>query len=231
MAVPAMATRKRPGCFSLGFGILGLGVVLVGLLMALEIIPLPFGDTPTATPLPSYSATLPLSVATDPTPTLVSSDTPTPKPSPTLTATITPTPTQTATSTPTPTEKPMPYVLRGTPQAYPNKMLHPQYDCEQFFFIGGEVLDLREDGVLGLTVKLGGSYGGDPVDLASQSGDVPLYGQSGFEFVIKNKQIVENNLYIQLMDEHGEPLSAKNYLPVTSSCESNLIIVNFKQVR
>ncbi len=58
-----------------------------------------------------------------------------------------------------------------------------------------------------------------------------VYGQSGFGFVIENQRIRESNITIQLFDENGEPLSALIYLSITGNCDSNLIIVNYKQVR
>ena len=125
----------------------------------------------------------------------------------------------------------MPFVLRGMPEGYPNALLHPQYDCEEYLFIGGEVWDLREAPVLGLIVRLTGTYGGGLVDFRSEAGDVELYGQSGFEFVMENKQIAEDNLTIQLFDQNNQPLSAPVKLKITGQCDANLIIVNYKQVQ
>jgi hypothetical protein len=70
----------------------------------------------------------------------------------------------------------MPFVVKGTPNGYPNSMLFPQYSCEEYLFIGGEILDLREAPVYNLTVKLGGTYGGSLVDMISVWGYERIWG-------------------------------------------------------
>lgn len=224
MAVRVGAPKKSTGCGSLGAGILLLVLVLAVLLMLLGLLPNPLDPKPTPTSQPTAFINLPSAVPeATPTWTIAPSQTQAPAP--------TDTPAPTPTFTLTPTEKPMPYVLRGKPTGYPNAMLFPQYACEKYLFVGGEVWDLREAPVYGLTVKLGGKYGETTIDLSSVSGDVAVYGKSGFGFVIDNKRIKENNIFIQLFDENGEPLSAPTYLSISGNCDSNLIIVNYKQVR
>jgi hypothetical protein len=226
MAVPMEQPKKSSGCGSIGAGILLLALVLLVLLMLLGILPNPLDAEPTATSLPA-------GVTIEPSPTeemaLVLSATSTATLTQTLEPTATPTPKPTLTHTPT--EKPMPFVVKGTPNGYPNSMLFPQYSCEEYLFIGGEILDLREAPVYNLTVKLGGTYGGSLVDMTSISGDMSVYGESGFGFVIENQRIRESGITIQLFDENGEPLSSLIYLSITGNCDSNLVIVNYKQVR
>jgi hypothetical protein len=228
MAVPMEQPKKSTGCGSIGAGVLLLVLVLLFLLMLLGILPNPLKAKPTPTNLTAGLTNEP-TVISQLTPAL--SATPTSTQTQTLEPTATQTPEPTQTYTPTPTEKPMPFVVKGTPSGYPNAMLFPQYSCEEYLFIGGEILDLREAPVYGLTVRLGGTYGGSLVDMTSVSGDVTVYGESGFGFVIENQRIRESNITIQLFDENGEPLSALTYLSITGNCDSNLVIVNYKQVR
>lgn len=218
--------KKSSGCGSIGAGVLLLVIVLLVLLMMLGILPNPLEAEPTATRLPA-GVTIEPSPTEENVPILSATSTPTQ----TLQPTATQTPLPTLTYTPTPTEKPMPFVIKGTPEGYPNALLFPQYSCEEYLFIGGEILDLREAPVFGLTVKLGGTYNGSLVDLTSVSGEFPVYGQSGFGFAIENQRVRESGLTIQLFDENGEPLSALTYLSITGNCDSNLLIVNYKQVR
>lgn len=226
MAVPMERPKKSTGCGSIGAGILLLALVLVVLLMLLGILPNPLRVKPTATSLPAG-----VTIEPSPTETNVPILSATFTSTQTLQPTATQTPLPTLTHTPTPTEKPMPFVIKGTPKGYPNSMLFPQYDCEEYLFIGGEILDLRDAPILGLTVRLGGTYGGSQVDLTSESGDVSVYGESGFGFVLENQRIRESGLTIQLFDANGEALSAQTYLSITGNCDSNLVIVNYKQVR
>lgn len=218
--------KKSTGCGSIGAGILLLALVLVVLLMLLGILPNPLRVKPTTTSLPAG-----VTIEPSPTETNVPILSATFTSTQTLQPTATQTPQPTLTYTPTPTEKPMPFVIKGTPKGYPNSMLFPQYDCEEYLFIGGEILDLRDAPILGLTVRLGGTYGGSQVDLTSESGDVSVYGESGFGFVLENQRIRESGLTIQLFDANGEALSAQTYLSITGNCDSNLVIVNYKQVR
>ncbi len=228
MAVPMEQPKKSTGCGSIGVGVLLLALVLVVLLLMMGILPNPLEAQPTATNGLVVITNEPTSITQI---TATYSATVPPTQTQTLEPTATFTPEPTLTFTPTPTEKPMPFVIKGTPEGYPNAMLFPQYDCEEYLFIGGEILDLREAPVLGLTVKLGGTYGGSLVDQTSVSGEMTVYGESGFGFVIDNQRIRESGITIQLFDENGEALSALTYLSITGNCDSNLVIVNYKQVR
>lgn len=228
MAVPMEQPKKQTGCSSIGAGVLLLALVLVVLLMLLGILPNPLEPKPTATNLPVRLTTEPATpLGINPAHSATSTATQTRTPTPTVTHT----PEPTLTHTPTPTEKPMPFVIKGMPKGYPNSMLFPQYTCEEYLFIGGEILDLREAPVFKLVVKLGGTYGGSLIDLSSVSGEVTAYGESGFGFVLENLRIRESGITIQLFDENGEALSAQTYLSITGNCDSNLVIVNYKQVR
>lgn len=229
--IPSMAKRKRSSCSGLTIATLLMVIILIILLIASGVIPNPFVEsTPTEPNQGLLQTTQPAqNTATEGTPTPAPSLTKTATPTETLTAT--PTGTPPPTSTATPTEKPMPYIVRGTPEALPNSVFHPEYDCEDYLFIGGQVWNLQEAAVKGLIVRLGGTYGGDIVDFTSETGSVTFYGESGYEFVLTNKQINEENLFIQLENSSGELLSTRTYLPITSSCAENLLIVNFKQVR
>lgn len=217
---------KKSGCGGFGAALFIFVVLGIVILMLIGVLPSPF--EPKVTPPPQVTDATPNYFIT---PAVV--DTIQPTATETPQAVVEPTHTTVPTDVPTPTEQPrsMPFVLRGTPEGYPNALLHPQYDCEEYLFIGGEVWDLREAPVLGLIVRLTGTYGGGLVDFRSESGDVELYGQSGFEFVMENKQIAEDNLTIQLFDQNNQPLSAPVKLKITGQCDANLIIVNYKQVQ
>lgn len=222
--------KKKSGCGGAGAALFLVAIFGLAILMISGVIPTPFEEKITLPPptqqftsTPFVFGTIPVIVSEEPT-TLTSSPTPS---LPTDTPVVLPsdTPAQ------TPTNPSMPFVLRGAPEGYPNALIHPQYDCEEFLFIGGEVWDLREAPVIGLKVKLTGTYGGAVVDFTSESGDIDLYGESGFEFVMDNQQISADTMYIQLFDENDQPLSAPVQLSITGQCDSNLIIVNYKQVQ
>jgi len=148
-----------------------------------------------------------------------------------LIPTDTPVPTQTPQPTQTSTPWSAAFVIRGTPEAFPHTLLYDRYACEEYLFIGGEVWDLRESPLKGMIVKLTGTYGNGVVDLSSESGEVTVYGQSAYGFVLENQQIKTDSLYIQLFDPAGNPLSARVKLSISGNCDGNLLLVNYKQVQ
>ena len=234
---PPPPPRRPATCLFVVFGGLFLLVVAVVLLMALKIIPSPFSPlaTPYLSPTPDRTASVPATPTKDErllTAIWTEIVTPTPPPTetPTITPTVTqtPTPTETATPTATPTDKPMPYVVR-TMIGMPIGMYHRELDCEPLI-IGGQVVDLQDEPVYGVTVALTGTYDGQSVNLTEKSGDTTLYGDAGFEFPLPNRRIKETKLFLQLLDENGGALSAKSQLPITDSCAENAIIVTFKRV-
>jgi len=110
-------------------------------------------------------------------------------------------------------------------------LIHPSWNCE-WFAIGGQVWNLQDAPKVGMTVVLGGRYGENLVELSVLSGSATVYGVSGYEFVLENHRVDSSGLlWIQLENEMGIPISSKTYLDTSSSCQANLIIVNFKQVR
>ena len=222
--ISSMAQRRRPSAFKvIIYLLLAGGGIVLGLWLS-GVIQLPaIQRTATQTPTDSITILQMTSQAAQFTPT----QTRTPIP----TATRTVTPTATATPTVTATEIPKPFVLKGTPQPVSSKMIHPSWGCE-YLVIGGQVWDLQDSPVNGKTVHLGGSYDDDLVSQFALTGDATIYGESGYEFVLENKYIVSiGSLWIRLEDEVGLPLSGITYLDVSDSCQQNLILVNFKQVR
>ena len=225
-AIPTMARKKGPSGGGVFFAILVMAGLFVGMLFLLDILPFGRPATPTPTNALSQSVSTELTNAT-----AVDLPTATEQPTQTLTPTETPEPTATSTAeptmTPAPTEKPMPYIVRGIPMAYQSKLFRTESTCATYY-IAGMVVDLQESPVHNLTVKLGGTYGGDIVDFETSSGDARLYGESGFEFAFANKKINEDRVYIQLLDRFGEALS-RTYLDISGSCDHNLLNVTLSR--
>ena len=222
--ISSMAQRKRPSIWKTFLVVILVGFAISASLYFLGIIELPKIDKkPTATPTISE------------TPTIRPSEMHTSTATRTLDPSVTPTMTATSTATPTPTstatEKPMPFILKGTPEPVSVKVMHPSWNCD-YLVIGGQVWDLQDAPLIGKTVHLGGTYGDDLMELYAISGKATIYGISGYEIVMDNKLIASNGtLWIRLEDGTGLPLSSITYLNISDSCQENLIIINFKQVR
>ena len=101
-----------------------------------------------------------------------------------------------------------------------------------WFGAGGTVEDVNNSPIVGIVVRLAGTLSGDRIELTTLSGVSPDYGKAGFEFALGNVPLASNNeMYIQLLDQVGMPLSEKVFLSTSTDCEKNLILMRFKKNR
>jgi hypothetical protein len=159
----------------------------------------------------------------------------TPQLSPTTThtavATQTATPTLTATVTPSPTQELMPFILIGEQETMSSALIRPGLGCD-WLIIAGQVWDLQDVPVKGLTLRLFGELAGFTIDSFALTGSATNYGESGYEFTLENLRVIsEGSIFIQLVDANGVPLSRPYSIETFEECQKNLILVNFKQVR
>lgn len=219
-----MATPRRPEePKKMGFG--GLVFLLLLLGGALWLMMLIFGWGP-------YSVA---ATATPPTPTQTGVLATTAPAQATATVTLMPTetaaPSATPTITPTATLEPMPFIPFGDPETLSSDLLLPNLGCN-WLVIAGQVWDLRQEPVLGLTLHLFGELGGVAIDQQVVSGSALTYGESGFEFRLEGLVVASSDaLFLQLVDTNGLPLSHAYSLQTFNDCQKNMILVNFKQVR
>ncbi len=160
----------------------------------------------------------------------------TPLPSETLPPSPTPFIMFTPSATPEPTEPPQgyPYVLhQSSPIAIAN-ISHPDLGCN-WMGVAGQVFDLSGAPVTGLLIRIGGNLSGvsDPKEMLSLTGTALDYGREGYyEFTLADRPIAsKQSVWVQLVNQEYTPLSEKIYFDTFESCDKNLIIVNFKQVR
>jgi hypothetical protein len=189
-----------------------------------------------------------------PSPTLAPSETPTPRPTFTLEPTFTPfiltqqrdTPTATRTATRTPMATATTSAMPATPTVTTNPggmpfdakvdylastVYYPASGCN-WFGVAGQVVDQNNTPILYLTVYLGGQVGSQVVGIPALSATAPIYGPSGFEFVLGNKPVASTQtLWIQLLDQQQLPFSNRIYLDTFDDCTKNLILVRFKKVQ
>ncbi len=109
--------------------------------------------------------------------------------------------------------------------------MHPDEGCS-WFGIGGQVFDIQGSPLVGLTIQLGGSVNGKPVNMLSLTGTATQYGPAGFEFSLGDQPAATSgSLWIQLLDQAGLALSDRVRIDTSDDCSQNLVLVNFKQVR
>lgn len=192
--------------------------------------PVPPSITPTITPLMPPPTWTPI-------PTQVPTSTNTPRPTFTVEPTNTPfvlvTPaTETPTNTPTRTVRPTGVPYGTTVQFFDSTTFRPETSCGDFL-VAGQVLDSRNNPVIGLIIRLGGSVPGKSFNnptLTSLTGIVPAYGPSGFEFALGVPPVAsKDTLWVQLFDQSGAPLSEQVFLTTSGDCDKNLVFVRFKQ--
>ena len=160
----------------------------------------------------------------------------TPRPTATLPPSPTPFTLFTPSATPEPTEPPEGYPFKlqqGSPIEIAN-ISHPEMGCD-WMGVAGQVFDLSGGPVTGLLIRLGGRLPGVdiPKDMLSLTGAALNYGRVGYyEFSLADHPIRSKQaLWVQLVNQENIPLSEKIHFDTYESCEKNLIIINFKQVR
>jgi len=197
----------------------------------LSINPLPPGNpyappTFTITPIQlvaTWTATLtPFQTATDtPRPTF------TPLSSPTNFSLVPPTKTPKPTSTP---KAPFSAIVNALQSDI--TIPHLQALGCNWQGVGGSVLDTNNSDIIAIAVRIAGFYDGKSVDITTVSGTSPDFGRSGYEFKLGTVPLASNDqLYVQLLDQAGLPLSDNIYIDTFSDCNKNLVLVRFKKNR
>jgi hypothetical protein len=174
------------------------------------ITPIQLDATWTVTPSPFITET----------PTLV--PTYTLEPSATPFSLVTPTITFTPTATP---KAP----FSATVTYIDSTIIHPEAACK-WQGVGGTVVDANNADMLRMTVRLVGTYNGKSKNELTVSSIAPAYGKSGFEFVLGTVPISsKGDLYLQLLDQAGLPLSDNIYINTYNDCSKNLVLVRLKK--
>lgn len=210
-------------------------IIFINPYSSLNLFPpptLPVANTmPTLTPtaIQALPATWTATVTATATPTLTPTKTNTPIPSatPTLQFTATQTPTGTLAIVELPFD-----VGMGSPVALASLTFHPEAGCN-WLGVAGQALDMSGAPLTtGLVIKLGGVLGGVEKDFTGLTGTAPQYGEAGYEIVLASKPIASTQtLWVQLLDPAGLSLSPKIYFDTFESCDQNLIMINFQQLR
>lgn len=244
-------SRRNPVNLNIIWNILTVIVLLMTLCSAGTIAVIFFNPSVGFNPFPPPTPIQVLSLPTlTPSPMLPPTWTPTDTPEPTIPPTLLPTGTLPPSATPfslvTPSPRPNTPPPTGTRPAggfqFVVQSSHvissnviKATGCN-WMGIGGQVVDLTGAPLTQLIIKLGGSLNGKLVDpngsVPTLTGVAPQFGPAGYEFVLANRPIASNmTLWLQIVDQADAPLSDKIYFETFDSCDKNLILMNFKQVR
>lgn len=227
--------------------ILTIVVLLLTVCVGAYFLTIFFNPGSTLNPLkPSYLKTPPATITPiqleptwTPTPTVFLSPTATLLPSITPQATTTPanfvpaTDTPVPTKTPTPTRTPKAPFSASSVNAIESVLIPHLLDagCD-WQGIGGTVDDQNGSPIIGIVVRMAGTYDDKSIELTTVSGISQEYGKSGFEFVLGDTLVnSRDKLYVQLLDQAGLPLSDKIDIDTYDDCKKNLVLVRFKKNR
>lgn len=123
------------------------------------------------------------------------------------------------------------FALQNDINAIESSLIRPNYGCN-WIGVAGQVFDLQGRPVVGVRVWLRGTYDNKRINLYSLTMESSPYGPSGFEFTLGEKPLNSiGQLSIQLLDQAGIPISERIFFDTIEDCKSNLILINFKQIR
>ncbi len=194
----------------------------------LPINPFPPGPRGTATPAVTPTPTATPTRGAPPTWTPTPTPTETPTPAPSFTPTITPTPTPIPpTPTRTPTVTPTPRVTRSPyPFTYELTYETPYYGCN-WTGVAGIVQDLDGNPLIGYPIHI---WGGG-IDKVVNSGDNPMYGDSGWEQFFNNQPMEVSGVFrVQIHDRDDPrhpPISEEIVLDFPGYCSQAMAYIVF----
>jgi hypothetical protein len=210
-------------------------VGLVGVLLMIysnpfiSINPFPPPTMPVLVIIPTSTAT-PVVLPPTWTPTVGATQTPEPA---TATPEILPSETDTAiTAYPTAAGNSLyTFGVQAAPSAVNSSTFKPSTGCA-WQGIAGQVLDLQGRHLVNIGIQLKGTYNGKTISTQSISGTHTEYGDSGYEFPLGTTPISSSGLLsIQLIDQSGLPLSEQVIFDTFDTCDKNLVLINFRQVK
>lgn len=123
------------------------------------------------------------------------------------------------------------FVVLDEPLALPADEYDPARGCE-WMGVAGQVFDLQGLPVRGLRVLVRAVLDGQSVEVIGMSGTAQIYGPSGYEIRLADRPISSNGqAAIQLIDQAGLPLSEAFVFDTSDSCEENLLLIDFQEIR
>lgn len=123
------------------------------------------------------------------------------------------------------------FALQGAPTGLKSEVFKPATGCT-WQGVAGLVVDMQSKPLVNIMIILKGSYDGKTISTQTISGTHTEYGESGYEFQLGTAPITSNGLLsIQLVDQAGLPLSEEVIFDTYGTCDKNLVLINFKQVK
>ncbi|MEA3349575.1 MAG: hypothetical protein U9Q82_03020 [Chloroflexota bacterium] len=117
-------------------------------------------------------------------------------------------------------------VQQGTPITMSN-WAHPEAGCN-WLGVAGQVFDIEGSPAASFIVEAAGRLEGNQIVGLALTGLDSVYGPAGYEIQLADHVIAsQDEVWIQLKDYAGEPLSWPILIDTFDDCEKNVIVLNF----
>ena len=124
------------------------------------------------------------------------------------------------------------YAVLNAPAAINGGLIVADHGNCQWMGVGGQVVSLDGKPVTAIKVQLGGALIDTEVNLTSLSGTSLQYGPAGFEFTLSERPVESSKtLWVRLLSDTDQPLSDRVFFNTYDSCDRNLVVINFKQIK
>ncbi len=118
------------------------------------------------------------------------------------------------------------FIQPGTP-IYISNFAHPESGCN-WIGVAGQVFDENDSPILGDTLVVSGTIGGQSVSLSGRTGTAPAYGIGGYEIKLAEAPFSSSGtVTLFLLDSALKPKADPVPLTTHQSCEMNVVLINF----
>jgi hypothetical protein len=98
--------------------------------------------------------------------------------------------------------------------------------------VAGKVIGTDGKPLINQYIQMGGTLDGKGINYLTLSSSAPVYGASGFEFVVSDHTISSSqSLWVQLFDGNFRPLTNKVLFDTFNDCGKNLVMITFTKTR
>lgn len=134
--------------------------------------------------------------------------------------------------TPTPEDESLfTFSIKSRPENINASLFNQEHTCN-WMGVAGQAFDIQGRPIPGITVQVSGPLHGKTIQFLSMTGSALSYGEGGYEIFLDDKpEDTMGEFDIRLVDQLGRGLSPRYSFNTYNSCEKNLAIINFKQIK
>jgi len=108
--------------------------------------------------------------------------------------------------------------------------IEPESGCN-WMGMAGQVFDIDGNPLAGIVVEVGGALDGQPIQQIALTGSSPVVGPGGYVIEFSNRPVQsDGTIWFQVLDQDGNPKSARILLTTSGQCEENLTLINLVEV-